>query len=618
MQRVKEIEPSVEEMMKEEKQSPSCLDCLVTVKRTLTSTGARISAQVKEKPHLEAESLSGSELKTHPEIRPVKEEVTLENWDMPVGDVRAGKSELKEEPLEFGADEKVDRTGRFDVEREALEKKSAEITTISDEEKVKVKPQNDQQIVPWGMSYAGPSLKDPEGYRGRGHVGGERKKEELNRVDAIEAVPFSRAKPRLTHEGHDPSFGRYDQKPTSVKKAVEDRCLSCAVIEDGDFDVEPDWLFVGGEVVNGLSTTKGRKLVDNEIVHFKFSMTTSYRNNAQWIVRFSTKRHGEIGRLPMEWAKCVIPMVRSTKVKVLGRCVTAPENLQMMQEVIVYVSFYIHCSILRERVTSSWRLDGPSNIDSTIYPLLNLFKLLNIKPYQKAEFTPEELDSRKRLLNLNGDANVAVSALPASKRIKGTQQYSSAPKQDDEQSISESSLNKIVGAAEVYDLEEKEPPRTLTRAPSIYVNIFSGEATTQFPTAMQMARGGILADAMGLGKTDMTIALILSRPGRGSSEYQRAGPRRGKGSTLIICPMALLSQWKDGQESIFHRVEWYRVVLDEAHTIKSSKTQVAQAAFTLLSHCRWCLTGTPLQNNLEDLYSLLCFLHVEPWCNWAW
>lgn len=58
----------------------------------------------------------------------------------------------------------------------------------------------------------------------------------------------------------------------------------------------------------------------------------------------------------------------------------------------------------------------------------------------------------------------------------------------------------------------------------------------------------ILADAMGLGKTVMTIALILSRPGRGSSEYQNAGSRRAKGGTLIICPMALLSQWKVRQQ----------------------------------------------------------------------
>lgn len=60
----------------------------------------------------------------------------------------------------------------------------------------------------------------------------------------------------------------------------------------------------------------------------------------------------------------------------------------------------------------------------------------------------------------------------------------------------------------------------------------------------------ILADAMGLGKTVMTIALILARKGRGIQEDQAIAEditnrrRKQKGGTLIICPMALLSQWK--------------------------------------------------------------------------
>ncbi|URD77863.1 hypothetical protein MUK42_05395 [Musa troglodytarum] len=48
--------------------------------------------------------------------------------------------------------------------------------------------------------------------------------------------------------------------------------------------------------------------------------------------------------------------------------------------------------------------------------------------------------------------------------------------------------------------------------------------------------------------------------------------------------------------SIFHEIDWYRVVLDEAHSIKSSKTIVAQSAYALNAYSRWCLTGTPLQN----------------------
>ncbi|GJN36863.1 hypothetical protein PR202_gb25762 [Eleusine coracana subsp. coracana] len=88
---------------------------------------------------------------------------------------------------------------------------------------------------------------------------------------------------------------------------------------------------------------------------------------------------------------------------------------------------------------------------------------------------------------------------------------------------------------------------------------------------------------------------------------------------VVLTTYGVLSAaYKNGYGSIFHRMDWYRIVLDEAHTIKSPKAKVAQAAFELTSQCRWCLTGTPLQNDLEDIYSLLCFLHVEPWCNATW
>ncbi|GJM85143.1 hypothetical protein PR202_ga01567 [Eleusine coracana subsp. coracana] len=52
------------------------------------------------------------------------------------------------------------------------------------------------------------------------------------------------------------------------------------------------------------------------------------------------------------------------------------------------------------------------------------------------------------------------------------------------------------------------------------------------------------------------------------------------------------------------------------HTIKSSKSSISLATAALTADRRWCLTGTPIQNNLEDLYSLFRFLRVEPWRNW--
>lgn len=51
----------------------------------------------------------------------------------------------------------------------------------------------------------------------------------------------------------------------------------------------------------------------------------------------------------------------------------------------------------------------------------------------------------------------------------------------------------------------------------MYVNSFSGEATVEFPSTLQMARGGILADSMGLGKTIMTISLLLAHTEKGGS-----------------------------------------------------------------------------------------------------
>lgn len=72
----------------------------------------------------------------------------------------------------------------------------------------------------------------------------------------------------------------------------ENKMLSTVVIEDGDFPEESDWLLVGRNVIMGLSTTKGRKIENNEIVHIAFPTGNMvYKSD---IVRFSTKRNGEV------------------------------------------------------------------------------------------------------------------------------------------------------------------------------------------------------------------------------------------------------------------------------------------------------------------------------------
>ncbi|CAI9109535.1 OLC1v1009370C1 [Oldenlandia corymbosa var. corymbosa] len=64
------------------------------------------------------------------------------------------------------------------------------------------------------------------------------------------------------------------------------------------------------------------------------------------------------------------------------------------------------------------------------------------------------------------------------------------------------------------------------------------------------------------------------------------------------------------------KVHWFRVILDEAHIIKNYKTKVAQACSRLRAKSRWCLSGTPLQNEIVELYSYFRFLRHDPYSDY--
>src|SRR5213595_533920 len=145
--------------------------------------------------------------------------------------------------------------------------------------------------------------------------------------------------------------------------------------------------------------------------------------------------------------------------------------------------------------------------------------------------------------------------------------------------------------------------------------------------------GGILADEMGLGKTVQTLAFLRAH--------------QGDGPALVVCPTSLVTNWENEARKFtpelktlalegadrasrfksiadvdmvvtsyallrrdidtLREINFSTAVLDEAQHIKNPETQNAQAAFALRAKHRFVLTGTPMENSVRDLWSIMNF-----------
>lgn len=63
------------------------------------------------------------------------------------------------------------------------------------------------------------------------------------------------------------------------------------------------------------------------------------------------------------------------------------------------------------------------------------------------------------------------------------------------------------------------------------------------------------------------------------------------------------------------RSHFYRIILDEAQCIKNKDTQGSRAVHNIKATYRWCLTGTPMMNGVSELYPLIRFLRIRPYCD---
>jgi SNF2 family DNA or RNA helicase len=172
-------------------------------------------------------------------------------------------------------------------------------------------------------------------------------------------------------------------------------------------------------------------------------------------------------------------------------------------------------------------------------------------------------------------------------------------------------------------------------------------------------RGGILADPMGMGKT-LTIMSLVAKDLE--TNFQRASSSVQR--TLVVVPASLLTTWEEQLEehvifsalpwhkhhgksrlssdvdlsqpgfilTTYHTVvsewkssfstqrsplltktHWHRIILDESHYIRNHRAQITKAICCLNSTSRWAMTGTPLQNKLSDIATLLAFLRADPY-----
>ncbi|MBA0698416.1 hypothetical protein Goari_000128 [Gossypium aridum] len=81
---------------------------------------------------------------------------------------------------------------------------------------------------------------------------------------------------------------------------------------------------------------------------------------------------------------------------------------------------------------------------------------------------------------------------------------------------------------------------------------------------------------------------------------------------IILTTYSTLATEESWFDSPMKKIEWWRVILDEAHVIKNVNAQQSKAVTNLKATCRWVVTGTPIQNGSFDLFSLMAFLRFEP------
>ena len=138
---------------------------------------------------------------------------------------------------------------------------------------------------------------------------------------------------------------------------------------------------------------------------------------------------------------------------------------------------------------------------------------------------------------------------------------------------------------------------TLVVAPLSLVLQWEEEISTKTDLSCLVYYGNTRGNAT--SRSFRGVDVVLTTYGTLQTEYLQSTSSSPKG----VKPTTLLSH------------QWERVIVDEAHQIKNPSTAVSKSCYSIIAAKRWAVTGTPIQNSLQDVFGLMKFLRHEPWCN---